>query len=103
MENKLQLFGFLGLMSKARQIVNGEALIEKIRANKVYFVVISEDIGNSMLKKITDKCQSFKVPFVMCGTKIELSEAVGKKLCSAVGITSINGAKKIQSITKAGE
>ena len=57
----------LGLASRARKIVTGETLINKIRSNGVYFVVIASDASDNSKKKITDKCTSYNVDYVIAG------------------------------------
>lgn len=68
----------LGLASRARKIVTGETLINKIRSNGVYFVVIASDASDNSKKKITDKCTSYNVDYVIAGNISELSKAIGK-------------------------
>ena len=55
----------LGLAARARKIVTGETLITKIRSNEVEFVIIASDASDNTKKKITDKCTSYKVEYVI--------------------------------------
>ena len=81
----------LGLASRARKIVTGETLINKIRSNGVYFVVIASDASDNSKKKITDKCTSYNVDYIS-----ELSKAIGKNNRVALGITDRGFAKNLK-------
>ena len=94
------LASFLGLMQRSGNISYGETLIEEIRKNKVFVVVISNDIGETSKKKIVDKCTYYKIPYFIALDKINLSNAVGKGNISAVGVKSIGGANKIINMLK---
>lgn len=86
----------LGLASRARKIVTGEILINKIRTNEVFFVIIATDASDNTKKKITDKCTSYKVDYVITSNISELSKAVGKNNRVALGIQDIGFAKKLK-------
>ena len=83
----------LGLAARARKIVTGETLITKIRSNEVEFVIIASDASDNTKKKITDKCTSYKVEYVIACTIDELSCAIGKKNRVALGIHDTGFAK----------
>lgn len=76
----------LGLAARARKVVTGETLITKIRSNEIEFVIVAHDASDNSKKKITDKCKSYNVDYVIAGTISELSNAIGKKNRVAVGI-----------------
>lgn len=83
----------LGLAARARKIVTGETLITKIRSDEVDFVIIASDASDNAKKKITDKCTSYKIDYVIASTTDELSKAIGKKNRVAVGIQDAGFAK----------
>ena len=85
---------------KSGNIIYGENLIEDIRKNKVYTVIISTDMGETSKKKIIDKCTFYQVPYFIILDKKSLSKAVGKENISSIGIKSIGGAKKIETMLK---
>lgn len=85
---------------KSGNISYGETLIEDIRKNKVFTVIISSDTGETSKKKIVDKCKFYQIPYFIILDKISLSKAVGKGHISSVGIKSIGGANKIREILK---
>ena len=78
----------------------GETLIEDIRKNKVFTVIISTDMGETSKKKIVDKCTFYQIPYFTILDKDSLSKAVGKGNISSVGVKSIGGANKIINMLK---
>lgn len=89
-------FNTLGLASRARKIVTGEILIKKIRANEVYFVIIANDASDNAKKKLTDKCTSYNVEYVITSNISELSKAIGKNNRVAIGIEDAGFAKNLK-------
>lgn len=87
-------------MQRSGNISYGETLIEEIRKNKVFVVIISNDIGDTSKKKIVDKCTYYKIPYFIVLDKQSLSNAVGKGNISSVGVRSIGGANKIINMLK---
>ena len=85
---------------RSGNISYGETLIEDIRKNKVFVVIISTDIGETSKKKIIDKCAYYKIPYYIFLDKESLSKSVGKNNISSIGVKSIGGANKIQNILK---
>ena len=85
-------------MQRSGNISYGETLIEDIRKNKVFAVIVSSDTGETSKKKILDKCKFYKVPCFVVLDKETLSKSVGKGNISSVGIKSMGGAQKIINI-----
>ena len=85
---------------KSGNVSYGETLIEDIRKNKVFTVIISTDMGETSKKKIIDKCTYYKIPYYIILDKETLSKSVGKNNVSSIGIKSIGAAQKIQNILK---
>ncbi|GFI41347.1 L7Ae/L30e/S12e/Gadd45 family ribosomal protein [Thomasclavelia cocleata] len=86
----------LGLASRARKIVTGETLINKIRSNEVHFVIIATDASDNTKKKLTDKCTSYNVDYIITSNIDELSKAVGKNNRVALGIQDAGFAKNLK-------
>lgn len=86
----------LGLASRANKIVSGETLLKKIRSHDVKFVIIAKDSSENTRKKISDKCNSYSIDFVVCSSIHELSHAIGKNNRVAVGIIDSGFSKKIK-------
>lgn len=89
-------FNTLGLASRARKIVTGETLINKIRSNQVYFVIIATDASDNTKKRLTDKCTSYDVDYIITSSINELSKAVGKNNRVALGIQDAGFAKNLK-------
>lgn len=82
------LYNLLGLCQKAGKLVSGNDMVEDaIKKKKAKLVIISEDIGNSSLKKLTDKCTFYEVPTISFGTKENLGRSIGKAERTAIAIT----------------
>lgn len=86
----------LGLANRARKVVTGETLINKIRSNEIYFVIIANDASDNTKKKLTDKCTSYDVEYVVAGNISELSKAIGKNNRVALGIADKGFAKNLK-------
>ena len=87
-------------MKRSGNVSYGETLIEDIRKNKVFAVIIATDTGETSKKKIIDKSKFYKVPYFEISSKEELSKAVGLNNISSIGIKSIGGANKIINMMK---
>ena len=85
-------------MKRSGNVSYGETLIEDIRKNKVFAVVIASDTGETSKKKIIDKSMFYKVPCFVVLDKETLSKSVGKGNISSVGVKSMGGAQKIINI-----
>lgn len=95
-----KVLSFLGLMKRSGNVSYGETLIEDIRKNKVFAVIIAIDTGETSKKKIVDKSIFYKVPYFVISSKEELSKAIGLNNISSIGIKSIGGANKIINMMK---
>ena len=93
----------LGLARKAGKVVVSIKLEENIKTKKVELVIIASDAAKNSYKKWIDKCNFYKVDYLIKGTKKELAYAIGKEQVSAIGITDINLAKLISVKIKEGE
>ena len=60
-------------MKRSGNVSYGETLIEDIRKNKVFAVVIASDIGETSKKKNIDKSIYYKVPYFVVSSKEEIS------------------------------
>ena len=91
------VLSMLGLASRARKITSGETLIHDIRNKKVHYVIIADDASDNTKKKIIDKCNFYKVDYVIEGSIDDLSIAVGKFNRVAVGILDKGFATSIKT------
>ncbi|SEP58435.1 L7Ae/L30e/S12e/Gadd45 family ribosomal protein [Piscibacillus halophilus] len=69
----------LGLAFRAKKVSLGEEnIIQDIRSKQATLVLIASDASENTKKKLTDKCQSYEVPYRVVGTRDEISHALGK-------------------------
>lgn len=112
-----KIFSLLGLAAKAGKVAaGGFSAEEAVKNRKARLVIIAADAQQNTVKKFTDKCTHYKVPFRFYGSKEELGRAVGRESRVCVAVTDhglaqsilkkmtdgIPGAPDIQSV-KAGE
>ncbi|MFC4735646.1 L7Ae/L30e/S12e/Gadd45 family ribosomal protein [Bacillus daqingensis] len=84
----------LGLMQRAGKLTTGEELVVKaVQAKKASAVVLAEDAGDAVKKKITDKCRFYHVPIVQAGLREDLGAAVGKEMRVTLAIMDEGFAK----------
>ncbi len=92
----------LGLVNKAGKLITGEDnIINNIRNQKVYLVLVANDASLNSKKKYFDKCKFYNVSVVEAGTIAQLSHAIGKENRVAIGICDRGFAKGLLAkITK---
>lgn len=96
---KSNYLNLVGLAYRARKCSLGEETIVKdIQQKKAKLVLIASDIGPQTYKKITDKCKTYDIPFVMVDNRDILSHAVGKSQRVAIAILDDGFATKMKSL-----
>lgn len=96
---KNNYLNLIGLAYRARKCSLGEETILKdIRQNKAKLVLLASDIGPQTRKKITNKCKTYEVPFLIVDDRETLSNAIGKSQRVAVAILDAGFATKIKSL-----
>lgn len=99
MNNNIRYLNLVGLAFGARKCVLGQDIIVKhIQQNKAKLVLIAEDTGIQTMKKITDKCKFYNVPFRIVDNREILGQAMGKSERVAVAIIDQGFAKKMMSL-----
>jgi ribosomal protein L7Ae-like RNA K-turn-binding protein len=97
--NENQWASLLGLANRARKIISGEELsLKEIRSRKAKLVLVSKDASANTVKKITDKCRSYDVPFRMIENREVLGHAIGKEARVVVAILDGGFAKKMLTL-----
>lgn len=82
------LYNLLGMCRKAGRLVSGSEMVEAaIKSKEAVLIIIAEDIGDSMLKKFSDKAEFYNVNTVRFGSKDLIGQSIGKGPRSAVAIT----------------
>ncbi|WP_147802316.1 YlxQ family RNA-binding protein [Alkalicoccus halolimnae] len=78
----------IGLMLRAGALIMGEELaVKAIQTKKAKAVIISKDASENTLKKISDKCNYYKVPLIQTGDRYEIGEALGKEARVVLALT----------------
>ncbi|WLV25799.1 YlxQ family RNA-binding protein [Aciduricibacillus chroicocephali] len=89
----------LGLALRAGKVSLGEETIVKdIQQRKAKLVIIANDTGRQTMKKLTDKCTYYNIPWKIAGNRDELSGAIGKSGRVAIAILDDGFARKIESM-----
>jgi len=97
--NSNQWMSLLGLANRARKITSGEELtIKEIKNGKAKLVLLSADASHNTAKKITDKCNSYQVPYKIVENRQMLGAAIGKETRVVVAVLDIGFAKKLKSL-----
>ena len=97
--NVNQWMSLLGLANRARKIISGEELsLKEIRSGKAKLVLLSKDASTNTVKKITDKCKSYDVPYRMIENREVLGHAIGKDARVVVAILDGGFAKKLLTL-----
>lgn len=97
---KRNYLNLVGLAFRARQCSAGEDTIMKdIKKRRVKLLLLASDAGPQTKKKLTDKCKSYDVPFIVIDDDKEaLGNAIGKPQRVAVAILDGGFAAKIKSL-----
>lgn len=98
MNKQQQILNLLGLAQRAGKIISGEELVVKaIQTGKAQMVLLAQDAGPNLTKKITDKSNYYQVTVSTSLTTLELSSALGKPR-KVVALTDAGFVKKMRSI-----
>jgi ribosomal protein L7Ae-like RNA K-turn-binding protein len=93
MNNKVNL---LGLCVKSGNLVSGtDLVIEHIRKNKVYLVIILNDSAENTIKKVTDKCKFYNVEYTLEFSSKDI-EKIFKNNKKVFGVLDKNFAKALK-------
>lgn len=77
----------LGLAQRAGKVVSGSFRVEhEIISGRARLVILSEDIGQAIEKKITDGCANRNIRCIKAGGREALSHAVGKEDRSCLAV-----------------
>lgn len=97
---KNNYLNIVGLAFRAGKCSTGEETIVKdIQKRKAKLILIANDVGPQTRKKITDKCNSYGVPYiVVADDRDTLSDAIGKSQRVAIAILDEGFAGKLKSL-----
>lgn len=86
----------VGLATRAGKTVSGEFATEKaIKERKAKVVIVAEDASDNTKKLFTNKCEYYKVPIFITGTKDELGAVTGNQSRASLAVTDIGFGKAI--------
>lgn len=88
---------YLSLAQKANKVASGKNVLETIRANKAYLVLVASDASNNTKKQISNKSKFYGVECLCICDSDTLSNAVGKLGRMYLAITDKNLAQMIKS------
>ncbi|MCL2559544.1 MAG: ribosomal L7Ae/L30e/S12e/Gadd45 family protein [Turicibacter sp.] len=87
---------FLGLMNRAGALVTGTDLVlNGVRSGKVQMVLIDASVSANTLKKVTDKCQFYHVPYIKVAEDIDLGLTIGSNR-KIIGVADQKFAKALR-------
>lgn len=96
---KQNYLNLLGIAYRARQCSLGVAkIIDDIRKKRVKLVIIASDCGTQTYKQLTDKCNSYDVPYVVAAEKSVISHAIGQTNRVAIAILNDGFARKLKQL-----
>jgi ribosomal protein L7Ae-like RNA K-turn-binding protein len=97
--NNNQWMSLLGLANRARKIISGEELtVKQIQSGKARLILLSADASENTTKKITDKCNSYQVPYKLVENRHLLGQAIGKEARVVVAVLDEGFAKKMVTL-----
>ncbi|MDY0405844.1 YlxQ family RNA-binding protein [Virgibacillus sp. 179-BFC.A HS] len=96
---KSTYLNLLGLANRARKCSTGEeTIIKDIQKGRAKLLLLASDTGPQTMKKLTDKCKTYQVPFIIADDREVLSHAIGKTQRVAIAILDEGFAAKIKSL-----
>jgi ribosomal protein L7Ae-like RNA K-turn-binding protein len=97
--NQNQWMSLLGLANRARKIISGEELtVKQIQSGTARLILLSADASANTTKKITDKCNSYEVPYKIVENRHLLGQAIGKEARVVVAVLDDGFAKKMVTL-----
>lgn len=91
--------GTLGLARRARKCASGDDVIRSIQKQRAKLVIIADDCGENMRKKLIDKSTYYHVPYVFLDTDT-LNMALGTANRKSVAILDEGFAQKLHACLK---
>lgn len=98
MTKQQQVLNLLGLAQRAGKIISGEELVIKsIQSGRAEWILLAEDAGPNLTKKIKNKAQYYHVALSTAFTALEISSAIGRPR-KVIAVTDAGFAKKMRFI-----
>lgn len=87
---------YLGFATKSKNLVSGyQTCLHTIQKNKLKLLILSEDLSENTVKKMSKLADENDVPVRIYGKSEELSKATGSQERGIFGITDVNFADVI--------
>src|SRR5699024_4986273 len=98
---KNRYLNMIGLAYRAGQCSIGEEnIIKDIQKRRAHLILLANDIGMQTKKKLIDKCETYKVPYMIVDDRETLSQLVGKTKCVALAIFENGFATKFRWLVR---
>ncbi|WP_461364631.1 L7Ae/L30e/S12e/Gadd45 family ribosomal protein [Candidatus Darwinibacter acetoxidans] len=92
-----KFYNYLGLATRAGQVVSGEYAVEgAVRRGKVVLLIIAVDASENTRRKFSSLARNHNVKAIVAGEKDVLGQAMGKPSRAIVGLTDRSFANVIQ-------
>ncbi|MFE5319558.1 YlxQ family RNA-binding protein [Paenibacillus sp. NPDC056579] len=92
-----KFFNNLGLAMRAGKVVTGEdAVVDSVRKGEAKLVIVAEDASVNTLKKVNDKCITYRVPLQQYGSREQLGASIGKETRVVIAVTDAGFAKMLK-------
>jgi len=96
-----KFYSMIGLAVKAGKVVSGgDNVVDAVRGGKAKLVLLSEDASKPTIKRITDKCTSYGVDVIKCGSKQLFGKIASKNETAAIAVIDSNFANELKRIGK---
>ena len=83
-----KVLSMIGFATKAGKTASGEFSVEKaVKTGKAKLVILADDASKSTIERFKNKCEFYKVPCIIYGTKEELGSMTGKIIRASVAVT----------------
>lgn len=97
MQNKL--LTMLGFAIKSGNLLSGENTVEMfLPRRKVSLVIIAEDASENTKDKFVSMADRYNIPYIIYGSREELSHAIGKFNRAVIGVTNKKFSREIRKI-----
>lgn len=91
-----RITSMIGLATKAGKTVAGEFSVEKaVQTGKASMVIVANEASENTVKKFKNKCEFYKIPFYVYGSKDELGKSTGNGTRTSIAVIDEGFSKSI--------
>lgn len=96
-----KIFSMVGLATRAGKTVAGEFSVEKaVKEGKAKLVIVSQEASANTKKMFTNKCEYYKVPIFIYGSKEELGNSTGNVERASIAVLDTGFGKSIENMLR---